>query len=61
MRGGRRTDNANITDIKEIWKQFLKKYGSDLKKMVTMRGVTGNTNISTIIPNMEKIPEEIWK
>ena len=37
MRGGDMTCSANITNAKEIWKQFLKKYESDLKKMVTMR------------------------
>ena len=31
------TGNANIINPKEIRKKFLKKYESDLKKMVTMR------------------------
>ena len=49
------TVNANIINTKQIWKQSLKKYESDLKKIVTMRGgkMTGKANITNI--------KEIWK
>ena len=49
------TGNAIITNSKEMWKQFLKKYESDLKKMVTMRGGKMTVNANSINT------KQIWK